>query len=194
MSKSLGNIFYIRDYLEKFDGEILRLALLSGHYRQSINWTDDTINQSKSTLDKFYRILNKVIDIKIKDKDLDNCPVSVLEAFCDDLNTSKAIAELNDIAKKLSKAETNDDKIKFKRQFLSAAKIFGILNHNPAKWLGIGLASESLAQDNIEQLIEERNQARKSKDFEKADQIRNQLSSMNIEIEDTPDGTIWRTK
>ncbi|MAR84622.1 MAG: cysteine--tRNA ligase [Cytophagia bacterium] len=194
MSKSLGNIFYIRDYLEKFDGEILRLALLSGHYRQSINWTDDTINQSKSTLDKFYRILNKVIDIEIKDEDLDKCPDSVLEAFCDDLNTSKAIAELNDIAKKLSKAETNDDKIKFKIQFLSAAKIFGILNHNPAKWLGIGLASESLAQDNIEQLIEERNQARKSKDFEKADQIRNQLSSMNIEIEDTPDGTIWRTK
>ena len=194
MSKSLGNIFYIRDYLEKFDGEILRLALLSGHYRQSINWTDDTINQSKSTLDKFYRILNKVIDIKIKDEDLNKCPDSVLEAFCDDLNTSKAIAELNDIAKKLSKSETNEDKIKFKGQFLSAAKIFGILNHNPTKWLGIGLPSESLAKDNIEQLIEERNQARKSKDFERADQIRNQLSSMNIEIEDTPDGTIWRTK
>jgi cysteinyl-tRNA synthetase len=100
MSKSLGNIFYIRDYLEKYDGAVLRLALLSGHYRQSINWTSDTISQSKKTLDKYYRILNKFSNVAIDENHLNKCPTKVLSALCDDLNTSIAPAEINEIAKK----------------------------------------------------------------------------------------------
>tara|TARA_B100000609_G_scaffold199241_1_gene201436 strand:+ start:2638 stop:4038 length:1401 start_codon:yes stop_codon:yes gene_type:complete len=194
MSKSLGNIFYIRDYLKKYHGEILRLALLSGHYRQSINWTDDTIEQAKKTLDKFYRILNKVDNIEIKNFDIDKCPEDVIEALCDDLNTSKAIAEIIDISKKLSKANNHDDKAKLKAKLLAAGKVFGILNENPKKWLGIGQAGEEIDPDYIEKLINERNQSRIDKNFQKADEIRNELSKLNIEIEDTKDGTIWRLK
>jgi cysteinyl-tRNA synthetase len=194
MSKSLGNISYIRDYLKQYDGEILRLALLSGHYRQSINWSDETINQSKNILDKFYRILNKASNIKIKNEMLNKCPEKVLEALSDDLNTSKALAELNNIAKKLSSAINEGDKIKYKTQLLSASKIFGILNYSPKKWLGIGQTEYNLNRDLIEQLIKERNESRVSKNFQRADEIRNQLSDMGIEIEDTPDRTIWRTK
>ena len=194
MSKSLGNIFYIRDYLEKHDGEVLRLALLSGHYRQSINWSNETIEQSKNILDKFYRTLNKVSDIEIEEKDLAQCPKKVLDALCDDLNTSKALAELNDLAKNLSAANQLEDQIKYKTELLAASKVFGILQKSPKKWLGIGQTQDNLDSDFIEGLIEERNQARKSKDFNKADQIRNKLSDMGIEIEDTPDGTIWRSK
>ena len=193
MSKSLGNIFYIRDYLENFDGEILRLALLSGHYRQSINWTNETINQSKNTLDKFYRILNKVLDIKVNDNDVSKCPKNVLEALCDDLNTSKALAEVNNIAKKLSLAENLDEKIKYKTRLLASANVLGILQHSPKKWLGIGQIQDNLDSKHIEDLINQRNTARKNKDFKTADEIREKLTDLGIEIEDTPNGTIWRS-
>ena len=193
MSKSLGNIFYIRDYLENFDGEILRLALLSGHYRQSINWTNETINQSKNTLDKFYRILNKVLDIKVNDNDVLKCPRNVLEALCDDLNTSKALAEVNNIAKKLSLAENLDEKIKYKTRLLASANVLGILQHSPKKWLGIGQIQDNLDSKHIEDLINQRNEARKNKDFKTADEIRDKLTELGIEIEDTPNGTIWRS-
>ena len=193
MSKSLGNIFYIRDYLENFDGEILRLALLSGHYRQSINWTNETINQSKNTLDKFYRILNKVLDIKVNDNDVSKCPKNVLEALCDDLNTSKALAEVNNIAKKLSLAENLDEKIKYKTRLLASANVLGILQHSPKKWLGIGQIQDNLDSTHIEDLINQRNTARKNKDFKTADEIRDKLTELGIEIEDTPNGTIWRS-
>ena len=194
MSKSLGNIFYIRDYLEKCDGEILRLALLSGHYRQSINWTSDTIEQSKNTLDKFYRILNKVSDIDVNKEMINKCPEEVLNALCDDLNTSKALAEINEIAKKLSLSSELNKKIKLKTELLAATQVFGILQKSPKKWLGIGQIQDNLNSEFIENLINDRNQARLSKDFNKADEIRNKLTELGIEIEDTPSGTIWRSK
>jgi len=194
MSKSLGNIFYIRDYLEKYDGEILRLALLSGHYRQSINWTNETIKQSQNTLDKFYRLLHKVSDIDVDEKLINKCPEKVLDALCDDLNTSKALAEINEISKKLSSAIEVEDKIKYKTQFLAAAQVFGVLQKSPKKWLGIGETQDNLDSKLIDNLINERNEARSSKDFNKADQIRDKLTELGIEIEDTPNGTIWRSK
>ena len=194
MSKSLGNIFYIRDYLKHHDGEILRLALLSGHYRQSINWSNETIEQSKNILDRLYRILNKVDDIIVEDKNLNKCPQKVLIALCDDLNTSKALAELNDISKKLSRSTNDSDKLKYKIELLSASKIFGILTQSPKKWLGIGQIQDNLDSDFIEKLIQQRTDARLAKDFNKADKIRNKLSDMGVEIEDTSDGTIWRIK
>ena len=194
MSKSLGNIFYLRDYLKKCDGEILRLALLSGLYRQSINWTSDTIEQSKNTLDKFYRILNKVSDIEIDKNKIKKCPEKVLNALCDDLNTSKALAELNEISKKLSSSTDLNEQIKLKTDFLASAQVFGILQKSPKKWLGIGHAQDNLDGEHIENLIKERNDARLSKDFNRADEIRNKLAEMGIEIEDTPNGTIWRSK
>ena len=194
MSKSLGNIFYIRDYLEKCDGETLRLALLSGHYRQSINWTSNTLEQAKNTLDKFYRVLNKFSDIELNEEMVNKCPEQVLNALCDDLNTSKALAEINEIVKNLSSANDLNDKIKFKTELLGAAQVFGILQKSPKKWLGIGQTQDNLDSEFIEKLINDRNQARASKDFNKADEIRNKLTDMGIEIEDTPNGTIWRSK
>ena len=193
MSKSLGNIFYIRDFLEKQPGEVLRLALLSGHYRQPLNWTDDTIEQAKSILDRLYRVLNKVRDIESNQELLENPPPKVLEALCDDLNTSKALAELNDIAGRLSTC-SNDEAPDLKAQLQASANVLGILQDSPAEWLGIGQASGDVDKNKVESLIKEREEARLSKNFDRADQIRSELSSMGIEIEDTPKGTIWRSK
>jgi cysteinyl-tRNA synthetase len=194
MSKSLGNIFYIRDYLKKHEGEVLRLALLSGHYRQSINWTNDTIEQAKNILDKFYRILNKVSDIKIDEQKINTCPEKVLSALSNDLNTSKALAELNEISKKLSNSNSDKDKIKYKTYLLAASKTMGILQKSPKKWLGINQKNNSIDNDLINSIIAKRNEARNNKNFNEADNLRNQLSEMGIEIEDTSDGTIWRAR
>jgi len=194
MSKSLGNIFYIRDFLDKQPGEVLRLALISGHYRQPLNWTDDTIEQARIILDKLYRSLKKTDDIKVDIDSFDNESSTVLDALCDDLNTSKAIAEIIEIAKNLSKADSDDLKKKFKKELLFSANLLGILQESPDVWLGIGKADENLDSDNIEKLIQERNEARAAKDFQKADDIRSQLNDMGIEIEDTADGTVWSSK
>ncbi len=194
MSKSLGNIFYIRDYLEKYPGEVLRLALMSGHYRQSLNWTNESIEQAHSMLNRIYRNLKKVEDINIDENNVNLIPKNVLDCLCDDLNTPESLAQLNDLVNKLSKA-TDKEKIKvYKGQILAVGNILGILQNSPDKWLGIGQTSDSIDSSKIDSLIEERKLARESKDFSRADEIRNELAAMGIEIEDTPKGTIWRTK
>jgi len=193
MSKSLGNIFYIRDYIEKYPGEVLRFALMSGHYRQSLNWTDKSIEQAHSTLNRIYRILKKVEDVKIDKNNVNLLPNSVLNCLCDDLNTPEALAKLNDFVNKLSKANKDDDIKHLKEQVIATANILGILNESPDNWLGIGKSSDS-NEDEINRLIEDRNEARELKDFNKADEIRDKLSSIGIDIEDTPDGTIWSKK
>ena len=191
MSKSLGNIFYIRDYLEKYSGEVLRLALLSGHYRQSLNWTDESIEQANSMLNRLYRILKKVEHINVVDTLVSD---SVIKCLCDDLNTPEALAAINKIANQLSR-ETDLNKLSIlKSELLWSVNMIGILQHNPDKWLGIGQVDESIDSNEIELLIKERKIAREFKNFSKADEIRDKLNNMNIEIEDTPDGTIWRTK
>ena len=191
MSKSLGNIFYIKDYLKKYSGEVLRLALLSGHYRQSLNWTDESIEQAQSMLNRLYRILKKVEHVESKDEYISE---SVIKCLCDDLNTPEALAAINKIANKLSK-ETDSSKIShLKGELLWSVNMLGILQESPDKWLGIGQADESTDSEEIEILIDKRKSARDLKDFSKADEIREKLNSMGIEIEDTPNGTIWRTK
>jgi cysteinyl-tRNA synthetase len=191
MSKSLGNIFYIKDYLKKYSGEVLRLALLSGHYRQSLNWTDESIEQAQSMLNRLYRILKKVEHVESKDEYISE---SVIKCLCDDLNTPEALAAINKIANKLSK-ETDSSKIShLKGELLWSVNMLGILQESPDKWLGIGQADESTDSEEIEILIDKRKSARDLKDFSKADEIRQKLNSLGIEIEDTPNGTIWRTK
>ncbi len=193
MSKSLGNIFYIRDYTEKYPGEVLRFALMSGHYRQSLNWTDKSIEQAYSTLNRIYRILKKVEDVEIDENNVNSLPDSVLNCLCNDLNTPEALAKLNDLVNKLSKANKNDEIKHLKEQVIATSNILGILNESPDNWLGIGKSSDS-NEDEINQLILDRNEARKLKDFNKADEIRDKLTSIGIDIEDTPDGTIWSKK
>jgi len=195
MSKSLGNILYIRDLIEKYNGEILRLTLLSSHYRQKLNWNEDVIMQSKKMLDKIYRVLNKTenLDIDINDKNK-FIPEEFLDALCNDLNTSKALAVINNISKQLSKEVDVDKAKKLKLSLLSAGEIFGILKNDPKDWLGIKQSGNNINQSEIENLIEKRNLARKNKDFSSADKIRDDLSSMGIEIEDSSEGTTWKLK
>ena len=118
----------------------------------------------------------------------------VVEALCDDLNTSVALAEINNLSNQLSKAESEEDQIKIKSKLIASANLLGILQQNPSDWLGYGKIDKIDNQELVEELINKRNEARSNKDFNLADQIRSELYDMNIEIEDTPDGTIWKSK
>ena len=190
MSKSLGNILYIRDLLKKYPGETLRLTLLSCHYRQPLNFNDKAIQQCQTMLDKLYRVLRIHDEVDISDYDTTTAPKEILDALSDDLNSSKAIAIINKIATNLSKSDGEEIK-KNKALLLAAGNVFGILQSSPNKWLGY-YKDSNVDVDIIEKLLKDRELARKERNFSKADQIRSELKEMNIEIEDTPKGSIWR--
>ena len=191
MSKSLGNILYVHDLVEKYRGEVLRLTLLSTHYRQPLNWNSSIINQSRNILDRLYRVLNSS---KLPADDNVMPSSKVVDALCDDLNTSIAIAEINKLANQLSKADNEKDEVNLKSKLLSSAKLLGILQQKPEDWLGYSKEDESIDRKKIEELIDKRNEARTGRDFELADKLRDQLNEMNVEIEDTSDGTVWKIK
>jgi cysteinyl-tRNA synthetase len=190
MSKSIGNIKLVHDLINNYQGEVLRLTLLSAHYRQPLNWTVNSINQNNAMLERLYRGVKELNKIEA---DSEECgvPDNIMEALCDDLNTPKALAELNLLSNSISTVSA-DEKKKIKGKILATGKLIGILQEDPDKWLGYGY-SESLDNKTIENLIKKRNEARRNKNFALADTIRDELKNKKIEIEDTKDGTIWRS-
>ena len=167
------------------------MALLSAHYRQPINWTKDMIKQNSTMLDRLYRTLKDLEHIDAYSKS-NTISSNIIEGLYDDLNTPKVIAELNVLSNQVSASDENK-KIEIKFNLLEVGKILGILQENPDKWLGYG-KSENLNETVIERLIKNRNEARRKKNFDMADKIRDELKDMGIEIEDTSNGTIWRNK
>ena len=190
MSKSLGNIRLVNELVKEFKGEVLRLTLVSAHYRQPLNWTRNIIKQNSTVLDRFYRNLKELENIDGYE-DNDQIEDAIIEGLYDDLNTPKVIAELNVLSNQISSA---DKKMRgrIKYNLLEVGKIIGILQNSPDKWLGYG-KSANLDGTTIERLIKERNEARGNKNFDLADKIRNELKEKGIEIEDTKRGTIWKS-
>jgi cysteinyl-tRNA synthetase len=166
MSKSIGNIRLVHDLVQHYPGEVLRLALLSAHYRQPLDFSGDVLDQSRATLDKFYRAL---YDHGGGDEAV---PGEFMDALCDDLNTPKAIAVLNGLRG---------------GELLAAGRMLGLLNADPAQWLGFGGADSE-----IDALVAERQEAKKAKNFARADEIRAELTARGVVVEDTPQGPKWR--
>ena len=189
MSKSIGNIKLVNELVKEYKGEVLRLTLLSAHYRQPLNWNRDIIKQNSTMLDRLYRSLKDLEKIDAY-KDNNKIDESIIRGLYDDLNTPKVIAELNILNNKISNADEKT-KGKIKYNLLEIGKLFGILQENPNKWLGYGKAG-NIEETDIERLIKKRNEARGNKNFDMADQIRDELKNKGIEIEDTANGTIWR--
>ena len=187
MSKSIGNIRLVHDLKNQYSGEVLRLTLLSAHYRQPLNWTKEIIDQNSKMLDRLYRSLKDLQDVELTSENLSE---DVMESLLDDLNTPKLLAHLNTLANKLSTAN-KDEKINIKNNLIAAGKILGILREDPDVWLGYN-QSLNPEKEEIEGLINQRNEARRDKDFKLADEIRDKLKIKGIEIEDTNNGTIWR--
>ena len=186
MSKSLGNIVLIKDLLNDMPGEVIRLSLMSSHYRQPLKWSDDLVDQSKKTLNTFYSFLEKYEGLDIMDINVDE---AILTSLSDDINTPKAISVLHSMFKDLKK---DPDNIELRSSFIKSANFMGLLFSKPSNWL--------LKEDNnidikvINELIEERNRARQSRDFSVADNIRDKLLDMGVVLEDKNDITTWKKK
>ena len=187
MSKSIGNIRLVNDLKNQFSGEVLRLTLLSAHYRQPLNWTKEIIDQNSKMLDRFYRTLKDLQSVEVSSDSLSD---EIMGSLLDDLNTPKVLAQLNTLSNKLSSAN-NDQKVFIKNNLIAAGKILGIMLEDPNVWLGYNQSSNPQKEE-IEGLINQRNEARRDKDFKLADEIRDKLKLKGIEIEDTKNGTIWR--
>jgi len=187
MSKSLGNFILAHDLIEQgVKGEVIRHVLLSAHYRQPLDWSEKAVDQAQKALDKFYRILDELKDISDMEREV---PSPVMEALCDDLNSPKAYAELNALAKTATEQKTPESK----GDFLAAARLMGFLTQDPAVWFAADLSSSDIDAAWIEGLLVERTQARKDRNFARSDEIRDELAAKGIVIEDTPQGTKWKT-
>ena len=187
MSKSIGNIKLVHDLKKQYKGEVLRLTLLSAHYRQPLNWTKEIIDQNSKMLDRFYRSLKELQDVEISSHLVSD---DIMESLLDDLNIPKVLAKINTLSNTLSSADT-DEKRNIKNNLIATGKILGVMQEDPNIWLGYNQTANP-EKEEIEGLINQRNEARRSKDFKLADQIRDKLKSKGIEIEDTKNGTIWR--
>lgn len=186
MSKSLGNVFLVHDMIKDHQGEVIRMMLLSAHYRQPLDWTEDGLMQVKHTLDRYYGLLRDTSDVKTV---AGGIPAGIIEALTDDLNTPKAFAEIAQISKQLSTAANPQDKARFKADLLAAGGLLGLLQQNPESWFQAGAGVD---EAEITRLIAARLDAKKAKDFAQADKIRAELAAKGILIEDTPQGTKWK--
>ncbi|HHZ21084.1 TPA: cysteine--tRNA ligase [Xanthomonas vasicola pv. zeae] len=205
MSKSLGNIETVHDLIAKHPPEALRYALLSAHYRQPLDWSDGLIEQAKNTLDRLYGTLR---DLAALDADggsdvgsSKTIPAEVEAALDDDLNTPLALSVIASIAAE-ARALRNElvhggeplgrmnELHAVRAKLLGAGMALGLLQQDPAAWFSRGTDAGDDAR--ITALVEERNAAKKAKDFARADAIRKQLADQGIVLEDTPQGVRWK--
>lgn len=204
MSKSLGNFFTVREIAEKYGYEPIRYLMISSHYRNPINFSEDIIIQCKSALDRLYTFRKNLQNAlkNCSDKEYKSEKNSVnfklyrkkfRNSMDDDLNTAEALGVIFEMIKEvntkvLSNGDCDEDAISEALKFLDeTTEVLGIMYENKAK-------NVELSDDEIKQLIDERNEARKQKNWKRADEIRYELKSKNVIIEDTPKGTVYTFK
>ena len=193
MSKSLGNSFFVKDALKVYDGEILRFYLMGTHYRAGLNFNEEDLLASKKRLDKLYRLKKRIYGVNKtnSDKEFEN---KLLEAMNDDLNISKALAVVDEFISKANESLDNNPKDKVLKQKINSNiefinKLLGIGYKDAYEYFQLGIDEET--KNKINELIQKRNEAKKEKNFDLADKIREELKNMDISIQDTPNGTIW---
>lgn len=185
MSKSLGNFYTVDEILAKYPAEALRLLFLTTHYHQPFNFTFEGLEQAKAILDKFYNALLKNANIPAEKTEPSE---KLIAALCDDLNTPLALSYLHETLGNLNKAETKEERVKYKSELLANAYMLGLLYNDAESWFK-GAASDDAE---IEALIAKRTEAKKNKDWATADAIRNELKERGIVLEDSAAGTTWK--
>ena len=190
MSKSIGNVLLVHDLIKTIPGEVIRLALLSAHYRQPLDWSGETLESAKRMLDRLYGAV-RGIDVSADERSAAEPPAAVIAALEDDLNTPKALAEMFNLARTLNKTKDETERLQLATDIFAAGDLVGVLQKNPEDWFTSSTDSE-LSDDEIESLIADRNKARADKDFARADSIRDELAAKGVSIEDGAEGTRWR--
>ena len=180
MSKSLGNIISISEAVHKYSGQVVRLALLSAHYSQPLDWNDKLLEDQKSTIEKWYQLYEDT-DVEI--------PSDVIYMLLDDLNTPGFIAKIHELYNAANKGDN-----KSKKLFNSACKLIGLFDLNKNEWESLKKTNTDISEDLILKKIAARTTAKQKGDFKLADQIRDELLSKGVIILDQKDKTIWKYK
>ncbi|MCD8554709.1 MAG: cysteine--tRNA ligase [Seleniivibrio sp.] len=209
MSKSLGNFFTIRTVLEEFNPEIVRFFLLTTHYRSSLDFSQDHLLEAERSLDRIYTMLDELNRFNAGKKGVDvaaeamNASDVFMEKFDDamddDFNTPEVLAALFEAVREFNRLlAARPEKNSFEvlkeaceKVFAVMASVLGIITYTPSEWFRLNL---SIPEEELENLINQRTEAKKNKDFAKADEIRNGLKEKGIELLDTIEGTIYRAK
>ncbi|WP_139852225.1 cysteine--tRNA ligase [Acinetobacter pullicarnis] len=200
MSKSLGNFFTIRDVMDKFHPEVIRYFIVSSHYRSPVNFSDVALKEAKSALSRFYHAFKAYQQqyAEPTTQNLDQALVSrFTAAMSDDFNTSEALAVLFEIIKELNRA-IKEQQAEQAQLYYSTLRylvdILGLVQHDVDEFLksDIGQVELNLTEAQIEDFIQQRQDAKKAKNFSQADQIRQDLLDLGVVLEDTRQGTIWR--
>jgi cysteinyl-tRNA synthetase len=199
MSKSLGNVVLVHDLVKSYPGEVIRWALLSGHYRSPLEWTSELLEQSRRTLDGVYGVLQRAKGVKAYALESeDERRKGSYQPLEDDLNTAAALGLLSTHAKALDSLTRNSGEAAsaaaadVKSRLLGLAALLGVLQQDPDAWFEGGADDNLKAK--VEALIAERVEARAAKDFAAADRIRDKLNALNIVVMDSPTGATWRMK
>ena len=194
MSKSLGNVLLVHDMIKTIPGEAIRMALLSAHYRQPLDWSDESVSEARRKLDRLYQAV-RTIEPPENRRDA-SPPPAVVEALEDDINTPRALAALFDVVRKLNKASDPNQRAELGNSVYAAGDLLGFLTHDPERWFAgdDAAADDGLSEQDIDTLVRQRDEARAAKDFAEADRLRDQLAAAGIVIEDGPDGSRWRRR
>ena len=195
MAKSQGNILSINQIKDRGAGQVLRLALMSSHYRQPLDWNENLYQSSKNTIQKWYDGVDKKnyfppksIQKKLLEKSV-KIPDNILEPLYDDLNTPGYIANLHKLFEKTVNGNENDTKI-----FISACNLIGLLLESKEDWLYTRFKSMTLDVKAIDERIKLMDKARENKDYGESDKIRNELFDNGIEIVNKDGKTTWKIK
>ncbi|HCL78113.1 cysteine--tRNA ligase [Stutzerimonas nitrititolerans] len=191
MSKSLGNVLLVRDLLQQAPGEAIRLALLSTHYRQPLDWNDERLAASRRILLRFYQSLAGVEGDGEAEPDAE-----VVAALSNDLNVSAALARLHVLAGRLDASPSTEERRELKAALRASGMLLGLLQQAPdraiAGLMQTGDATEQVNADWVQELIAQRNLARQRREFARADELREQLLRKGVVLEDGAGGTRWR--
>ncbi|MBG2803010.1 cysteine--tRNA ligase [Proteus sp. WDL240414] len=194
MSKSLNNFFTIRDVLAYYDAETVRYFLLSGHYRSQLNYTEENLKQARTALERLYTSLRGT-DANAQPVGGEVFEAQFIDAMNDDFNTPEAYSVLFDLAREVNRLKSVDMNAAngLAAVLRKLAKVLGLLEQEPEHFLQSGAKADDAGEvEKIESLIQQRNDARKNKDWAAADVARDALTAMGIVLEDGPQGTAWR--
>ena len=185
MAKSVGNVVRVAEVLERFPGEAIRLWLLSAHYRQPLDCTEEALLEARGALRRWYRVL---ADNRIAAEDPGEAEGAVEDALADDLASPAAIAVLHGLATRANKAESAGERELLARQLKGEAALLGLLRDEPVTWLKHAAPAAAISDAEVEERLARRRAARKAKDFAAADALRAELEAAGIVLKDRPDG------
>jgi cysteinyl-tRNA synthetase len=187
MSKSLGNFAMLKDLFTSYHPEVIRYYLISSHYRSSLNFDNESLDQARSALTRLYQAISVASS---QESDLHDKSVSeFIKSMNDDLNTPEALSTLFGLAKLINSSQDTQDQSMYASTMRELGKVLGLLNDSSEAFLQHGA---KLTDEEIGKKIDERNKARDNKDFQKADQIRDELAAQGILLDDSSDGTSWK--